>query len=403
MIHRRPRIADARLSPAMLGAWLVAAAMPNAVSAQGTGRGLVVPVPPLSQVTVTADSFTTSTGTRRRFDVYRPGAASRRVPVVVFANGSGPDLLNWNAYQGWARLVTSRGAAGVLYEGPVPDRARTPGENNVTSGADLDSVLKRLADRSGDFGIDGDNVVIWAASAQTGTGTPVALTGNRPAIRGYVLYYGAGSAPNPRLDVPVFVARAGLDSPELNRDLDSLVTGLSRAGTHVTLVTYPAGQHGFDILDSTAVTARIIDQTLDFIESATNPEVQRAISLAIPEVRASTAYVGRRWAEAAQLYSELQRAQPTSRSIAWKLGLSQLEAGQYSAALDAFAKARDLGVTGARDIGLPAARAGVRGRMTDRAAEWVAWAIRQFPRIRAEIAADRELAPLLEHPLVKGG
>jgi hypothetical protein len=29
--------------------------------------------------------------------------------------------------------------------------------------------------------------------------------------------------------------------------------------------------------------------------------------------------------------------------------------------------------------------------------------LRRFPPIRAEIAADRELAPLLEHPLVKGG
>ena len=377
--------------------------LPNVSMAQGTGPGLVVPVPSTAQVTVRTDSFSTSSGTRRRFDLYRPADRSGPVPVVVFANGSGPDLLNWNAYQGWAKLVTSRGAAGVLYEGPVFDRARTPLENINTSRADLDSVLKRLADRSNDLAIDGRNVVIWAGSAQTNTATTVALTGDRPAIKGYVLYYGAGSAPNPRLDVPVFVARAGLDSPELNRELDSLVTRLSGAGVPVTLVAYPAGQHGFDIVDSTAMSARVIDQTLDFIEGVTRPEFHDAIVASTAEVRASAAYVGRRWAEAAQLYAELHRARPTSRSVAWRLGLSHLEAGQYQPALDAFAKARDLGITGARDIGLPAARAAVRGRMTDRAAEWVAWALRQFPRIRPEIAADRELAPLLEHPLVKGG
>lgn len=381
----------------------VLALLPNVASAQGTGPGLVVPVPSMSQVTVRSDSFSTSTGTRRRFDLYRPADQSGPVPVVIFANGSGPDLLNWNAYQGWARLVTSRGAAGVLYEGPVFDRARTPLENITTSRADLDSVLKRLGDRSTDLAIDGRNVVIWAGSAQTNTATTVALTGDRPSIRGYVLYYGAGSAPNPRLDVPVFVARAGLDSPELNRELDSLVTRLSGAGVPVTLVAYPAGQHGFDIVDSTAMSARVIDQTLDFIEGVTRPDFHNAIVASTAEVRASAAYVGRRWAEAAQLYAELHRDRPTSRSVAWRLGLSRLEAGQYEAALDAFAKARDLGITGARDIGLPAARAAVRGRLTDRAAEWVAWALRQFPRIRPEIAADRELAPLLEHPLVKGG
>jgi len=101
------------------------------------------------------------------------------------------------------------------------------------------------------------------------------------------------------------------------------------------------------------------------------------------------------------LYSDLFRTRPNSRSVAWRLGLAQLETREYASALDAFARARDLGVTGARDIGLPAARAGLRGGQTDKAAEWIAWALQRFPPIRGAIAADGELAPLLEHPLVK--
>ena len=58
---------------------------------------------------------------------------------------------------------------------------------------------------------------------------------------------------------------------------------------------------------------------------------------------------------------------------------------------------------GARDIGLPGARAAVRARNGAAAAEWVGWALRAFPRIRAEIAADRELAPLLERAGVRAG
>ena len=382
----------------------VACAMtiPPSMEAQ-IGPGLVVPVPSNDQVSVRADSFTTSTGTRRRFDVYRPANSAAPVPVAIFANGNGPQMREWNSYQGWAKLVTARGMAGVLYEGPTFDQSKTPAENMAMSRADLDSVLVRLLVRSRELNVDAGNVVIWAGSAQTFTGTPVALTGNRPSIRGYVLYYGAGPAESPRLDVPVLVARAGLDAPQLNRGLDSLVTHLSNAGVPLTLITYPAGQHGFDIADSTAMSARVIEQTLDFMEAVTTPELRNAIVVATPEVRASAAFVAGRWAEAAQLYSELYRTRPNSRSVAWRFGLAQLEAGQYAGALDAFARARDLGVSGARDIGLPAARAGVRAGQTQKAAEWIVWALQRFPRIRAEIAADRELAPLLNHPLVRGG
>jgi hypothetical protein len=323
------------------------------------------------------------------------------VPVVVFANGSGPQLREWNGYMDWARLVTSRGLAGVLYEGPSFDPSKTLAQNVATSMADLDSVLSRLTTASRDLGIDASNVVIWAGSAQTYTGTPVALNGNRTAVKGYVLYYGSGDAEHPRLDVPVLVARAGLDSPQLNQMLDSLVSKLTDAGVPLTVVTYPGGRHGFDIADSTAMTARVIAQTLDFMVAATDPVLRSSIVLATPEVRASAAFVGGRWNEAAQLYEELARSRPTSPSVAWRLGLSQLEAGKYANALDAFERARELGVTGARDIGIPAARAGLRGGQTEKAAEWVVWALSRFPPIRGIIAADKELAPLLEHPLVK--
>src|SRR5688572_25198781 len=200
--------------------------IPPSMEAQ-IGPGLVVPVPSNDRVSVREDSFTTSTGTRRRFDVYRPADSAAPLPVAIFANGNGPQMREWNSYQGWAKLVTARGMAGVLYEGPTFDQSKTPAENMAMSRADLDSVLVRLLVRSRELNVDAGNVVLWAGSAQTFTGTPVALTGNRPSIRGYVLYYGAGPAENPRLDVPVLVARAGLDAPQLNRGLDSLVTHLS--------------------------------------------------------------------------------------------------------------------------------------------------------------------------------
>lgn len=44
----------------------------------------------------------------------------------------------------------------------------------------------------------------------------------------------------------------------------------------------------------------------------------------------------------------------------------------------------------------PAIRAALRAGNTTRAVEWLRWALRGYPMIETEIAADRELAPLLE-------
>jgi hypothetical protein len=291
----------------------------------------------------------------------------------------------------------------VLYEGPTLDPSRSLADNLATSIADLDSVLSTLGRRGAALRVDGGVVVLWAGSAQTYTGTPVALEGARSAIRGYVLYYGAGATTNPRLDVPVFIARAGLDSPGLNRGLDSLSAQLIDAGVPVTIVNYPSGRHAFDIADSTAMTARVIAQTLDFMAAAAHPELQRELVASTPDVRAMRAFVAERWPEAVQLYGALVSARPGDRTVAWRLGLAQLANDERAAALASFDRARELGQGGARDIGLPATRAALRAGERDKAAEWLLWAVRSFPAVRNQVASDTELAPLLNHPLLRGG
>jgi dienelactone hydrolase len=364
-------------------------------------QGLVIPVPDSASVSLMVDSFTTSTGERRQFDMRRPATRSSLAPVVVFVNVIGPSLRTWPGYVAWARLVTERGLASVLYEGTPYNSALTAPQNIAAQQATLDSLIAAVTARGRNVGIDGTNVVLWAASANTSLGTPAALGRDHPSIKGYVLYYGAGSVADPRLDVPVFIGRAGLDNPGLNRDLDSLSRKLTRAGVALTVVNHPAGRHGFDLQDSTAVTADVIRQTLDFMASVTTAAMHQAIVAGVPETRASAAFATGNWVEAVRLYQDVVRASPTRGGSHWRLGLAQLENREHVAALASFNRARELGVGGARDIGLPAARAALRANNTDAAAEWVVWALRAFPGIRAEITADRELAPLLEHQMVR--
>ena len=47
-------------------------------------------------------------------------------------------------------------------------------------------------------------------------------------------------------------------------------------------------------------------------------------------------------------------------------------------------------------------RAALRAGNTAKAVEWTQGALRAYPLIRGPIAGDSELAPLLEHPDVKG-
>ncbi len=372
----------------------------GSLAAQESGPALVVPVPPLTAVRITIDSFTAPDGTRREFEVVSRIGARGAQPWVIFANAGGPAVRQLRGYHDWSRLVTTRGFRAVLYDGPSFDPAKSVEENTRWSVSHLDSLSAALTRRAGRFGIDPERLVMWAGSAQAMAGTPFALSGTR-RVRGYVLYYGTGVVDEPRIDVPVFVARAGLDGARLNRDLDSLAIRLNRAGVYLTLVNNPAGSHGFDVLDSTAITARIIAQTLDFMVAVVTPALRADLLAGAPMASAYSAYSAQRWEEAERLYTSLAARHPGDRGVALRLGLSQLANDHPGPALASFDRAKALGQGGARDIGLPAIRAAVRAKNNPKAVEWARWALTTFPRIRAEIAADAELATILDHPEIK--
>ncbi|MGE0438859.1 MAG: BTAD domain-containing putative transcriptional regulator [Gemmatimonadales bacterium] len=366
------------------------------VAGPAAAQRLVVPIPNEQAVRVVADSFVGGDGRFHRVDRYHPAGPAGVRPAVVFVNLIGPVLRTWSIYQEWARLVTARGMVGVLYDAPAPpaDRSREV----PLAAADLDSLLATLERRGPRIGIDPGNVVLWAASTNTRLGTPVALESGGRTVRGYVLYYGSGEVSVPRPDVPVFIARAGLDTPGLNRQLDALAARLIGAGLPVTVVNHPSGPHAFDVMDSSAASAGVIEQTLAFIRQVTDPATGESVRRGVPEAVAAAAFAAGRWQDAADGYRRVVAAQPDRGGSFWRLGLAQLELGQHRDALGSFERARDLGVSGARDLGVPAARAAVRAGDPARAAEWIKWALGRFPPLRQEVMADDELGPLLQRP-----
>ena len=64
---------------------------------------------------------------------------------------------------------------------------------------------------------------------------------------------------------PVFLVRAGRDTPVINESIDRFVAAATAANADFTFVNYPEGLHGFDAYNDTATSRRIIRDAFDFI------------------------------------------------------------------------------------------------------------------------------------------
>jgi len=192
----------------------------------------------------------------RKLDLYRPKGAKKNLPLVIFLNGvARPELKEWGQYTSWPRLVATRGMAAISHE---------------TSGEDVakqaDALLRYVKTHANDLGIDASRIAIWACSANVRLGTAL-LDSRGGEFRAAVFYYGVmETVPANNLSTPVYVARAGLDAPDLNASIDRWVSQAVGIEAPVTLVNYPEGVHGFDLENDTPESKQIITQTLDFLQ-----------------------------------------------------------------------------------------------------------------------------------------
>ena len=187
------------------------------------------------------------------FDLYRPPNSNATLPVVVFINGVGrPDLKDWGQYTSWPRLVATRGIAAVSHQ-----------TNAQNTAAQVDALLTYLREHASELKLDANRIAIWSCSANARIGTALA---QRDGFRAAVFYYGAMQEAPKNANLPVLVTRAGLDALPLNQSIDRWVSQAVALDAPVTLVTYPEGRHGFDLLDDTHESRLIVTQTLDFLQ-----------------------------------------------------------------------------------------------------------------------------------------
>jgi acetyl esterase/lipase len=231
-------------------------------------------------------------------DVYYPAdyEGETRLPAVIFVHGdASPEYLknakDWACYVSWGQLAAASGLIGITFN----HRSVEMGKKLYEAAQDVDDLIRYVRDNSKSLGVNADALAIWTCSAGTPFGLRSALRDDASYIRCIVSYYGIAdlavfygaystlphlsdevlnefSAPH-RLSKrtntppPMLIVRAGLDAPELNKSIDSLLTAAIAKNVSLDFMNHTTGHHAFDILDDNVRTHEIIRTTLDFMQT----------------------------------------------------------------------------------------------------------------------------------------
>jgi len=299
---------------------------------------VVLQLPGTDRVTVRRDlPYKTLEGRSLKMDLYSTAPAGGKGasrPALIFINGVGDptdgDLRSWGQYRSWARLAAVSGWTAVTFQ------AR-PGDANA---ADVQDLLKHLANQGRDYGIDSESLAIWACSANVGAALPLLSEGAPVRLKAAVLYYGSGELSHLRADLPVQLVRPGKDNPQWNEGLVRMFQSAMVDNARWTLINAPLAHHAFDTLDDTQESRETIEQTLEFLshQLSAGPAVSKTgkavAAKSVPsEARAAAAHLfGREWERAEAAYGTWLAKHPGD-SDAWVLkATAQVELKKFDAA-----------------------------------------------------------------------
>jgi dienelactone hydrolase len=308
----------ARIAWTLAAAFLALVSTPSARAQQPPDilhQKAVLELPGMNTVLVdTGIVYSTVAGHALKLDFFRPrpekGAAKAgrsprtQAPLVIFVNGVGvddPPLRRWGIYQSWGRLAAVSGMAAVTYD-CRRDAARE----------DLETLVAHLRRDSGRYGIDPNDIAIWASSANLTEGSRYALNPANTHVKAAVFYYGSIDTTYFRTDLPILVGRAGLDNMATNAGLDNFVWRALRRNATVSSINVPNGRHGFDLFDNEESSREAVRATLAFLRANLSLEVQEGYRSRAAQRLAVDRHAARDWAgalEAAQAWLTQDPAQ----------------------------------------------------------------------------------------------
>jgi len=257
--------------------------------AQGPRDQMKIPVfysvPGMDAVRVQRDIvFRTVGDTTLKADIYLPPAPGA-YPVVLLVSGGSVD--NWRTaafYTSFARVLAVEGMAAVNYDKRLArDRSAVPAASEDTL-----ALIEYLKGNAAKYGLDTSRLCSWHFSAG-GTVAGTMLSEKSAASCVVVTYailslgeadqdprlapYSAVVQARERADKfpPTLVVRAGRDAKVLNDSIDAFISAALLKNAPVSLINYPAGDHGFEILNDSDETRRVIAQSIAWVKSRLRP------------------------------------------------------------------------------------------------------------------------------------
>jgi hypothetical protein len=229
-----------------------------------------------------------------KMDVYIPGnlPEGERVPGVLFIHGGPipsefrPQLKNWGQYLSYGELMANSDLVGFTFNHRYHEYSYLE-----QSSSDIGAAIQYACENASSFKLDPHRICLWAIS---GGGPQLSLVLHEFAdsIRCVVAYYSmldlrqiqeavkalssellekASLETHLRLrhfeDIPLFLARAGLDDLKLNKTIDCFVNEALKSNIQLDFANHIHGQHAFDILDDISRSREIIVSTIRFIKS----------------------------------------------------------------------------------------------------------------------------------------
>ena len=311
-----------------------------------------------------------------------PSVRSKPSPLFIIFNGFGGGFMRTSAQsQGWAKAATAHGFAAIT--------AETTAEHVAE---DFDSLAFYLRQHAAALHIDTERLVVIAWSGNVSAGLPAVEDPQRKAIKAALIYYGSADVSKVRLDLPVLFVRAGLDQPLTNQSFDRRIAAGIAANAPWTVLNYPGGHHGFDVLDDNDLSREIIEETFRFAQLAISSSHQSALQGGLAEATAAGAMFTENFARAAALYHELVAVHPQDARLLLAYGNALTGAKQYKEARAQFDLAKAIGGLGQRDLGLPAAKACALDHDPEAALAWLKTIPPQF--LPASIQSDPDFASL---------
>lgn len=241
-----------------------------------------------------------------KLDVYLPARTKKEqvFPGVILISGGGLGDHDWRdagVYKSYGRMLAASGFVGITFNKRY---ARGPA-GTLDGIEDFHDLVNFVRQHAAELSLDKDQLAFWAFSAGGFLLAPV-LNEAAPYSRAVICFYCVsdveqdawagvegvtdegrararavessaeqirkGGHPFP----PIFVGRAGWDSPGLNKTIDGFVAEAMAKNTMIEVLNHPTGRHGFDILDANDRSREIIRRALEFLQTCFHGSSARA-------------------------------------------------------------------------------------------------------------------------------